>query len=761
MRSNRYVGAPIERVEDFRFLTGQGQYVGDVNRPRQLYARVLRSSVAHGRIVSIDCADALEVTGVRGVITSKDFESIPRIPLRSDMPSLRHCAQPVIAKDVVRYVGEPIALVVADSDERAEDAAEKIAVQIDPLEVILDWKAATKTDCSTPLNEQEGNIAARCSAKRGDAKAAFESAPYRKTARFTVHRQAAMPMEMRGLIAEWDSEKSHLTMYGAAKTPFFSRTSLASLLGIPETSVDYIECDVGGGFGARGEVHPEDFLIAHAARVYGQPIKWIEDRREHFLGMNHARDVHCELEIAFTLDGILLGLRGTNYVNIGAYARPSCIVAIENSAMFAGGSYRIPNIDIVSYGVLSNKVPSGVYRGPGRFESTFFFERLMDMAADDLSIDRIDLRMKNLLRASEMPFALPTSGHGRPGALDSGDYPPVLASCAKEFNWKDKQKLDGQCIDGRYHGIGAAFYVEGGGSGPRENARMEIQPDGDVHVFVGSSALGQGLETVMSQLAADALELPLEKVKIFHGSTTIIHEGFGSSASRATVMGGNAVVSAATALLDAFRDACAGKLGVDRNTLRISGGVAIAPDGRSLTFKDVADLGLQARGSFASDKKTYSYGAAMAHVAVDAETGRVKVLEYQIVDDVGRIINPLTLHGQAVGAAVQGLGGAFSEELIYDDQGQLLVGTLADYVTPVASDYPHIHVVTQEEYPCPNNPLGAKGGGEGGIIAVGGAIGNAVNAALKSFGVEVSELPLSPNRVWSLIHEQVDKRSAA
>jgi aerobic carbon-monoxide dehydrogenase large subunit len=760
MRSNRLIGAPIERVEDFRFLTGQGEYVGDINRPHQLYARVIRSSVAHGRIISIDCSEALEMAGVRGVITSKDFDSIPKIPLRSELPSLRHCAQPAIAKDIVRYVGEPIALVVADSDERAEDAAEKISVEIEPLDVILDWRSATKEDCSTFLNEQEGNIAVCCTAKRGDAEAAFRAAPYRKTAQLTVHRQAAMPMETRGLVAEWDSGNSHLTMYGGAKTPFFSRTSLAALLGIAETCVDYIECDVGGGFGARGEVHPEDFLVAYAARIYGQPVKWIEDRRENFLGMNHARDIHSELEIALTLDGVLLGLRGKNYVNIGAYARPSCIVAVENSAMFAGASYRIPNVDLVSYGILSNKVPSGVYRGPGRFESTFFFERLLDMAADELSIDRIDIRMKNLLRASEMPVPLPVSGHGKPGSLDSGDYPTVLASCSAAFNWKEKQRLNDQCIDGLYHGTGVAFFQEGGASGPRENARMEIQSNGDVHVFVGSSALGQGLETVMSQLAADTLELPLESVKVFHGSTTIIHEGFGSSASRATVMGGNAVVMAGTALLDVFRDACARKLGVDRNTLRISGGIATAPDGRSLTFKDVADLGLQSRGSFSNDKKTYSYGAAMAHVAVDPGTGKVKVIDYQIVDDVGRIINPLTLHGQTVGAAVQGLGGAFSEELVYDEEGQLLVGTLADYVTPVAADYPNIQVLTQENYPCPNNPLGAKGAGEGGIIGVGGAIGNAVSAALKSFGVEVTELPLSPNRVWALVHEQGNKRPA-
>jgi aerobic carbon-monoxide dehydrogenase large subunit len=752
-RSNTYVGRPVERVEDLRFLTGKGQYVGDLQFPNQLHAKVLRSSVAHGIIRSIDFEKAAQLEGICGIITSEAFSVVPTIPLRTEMKSLRNCAQPVIAKGIVRYVGEPVAIVIAESEEQAEDASEEIRVDIDRLDAIVDWSAATSKDCRTFLNEKEGNIAARCIAKKGDAAAIFSDAPYRRRERFVVHRQAAMPMETRGLVATWDASRSHLTMYGAAKTPFFSRKSLAALLGIPESTVDYIECDVGGGFGARGEIHPEDFLVAHAARLYGRPVRWIEDRREHFQAMNHARDVASDLEIALDREGRLLGIRGVNYVNIGAYARPSCIVAIENSGMFVGGGYRIPNIFVESFGILSNKVPSGVYRGPGRLESNFFFERLMDMCADDLSIDPIEIRLKNLIRSDEMPYQLPASNEAEPGYLDSGHYPSTLSACALKFGWNQRRKDSGVLRNGKYYGAGCACFVEGGGAGPKENARMELRRDGGVDVFVGSSALGQGLETVLSQIAADALEIPLSRISIFHGSTNIIHEGFGSNASRSTVMGGSAVISAAEALLASFRNAAAARLGVDVESISVSGGVALAADGRTLTLEELAVLELKSEGSFSSNRRTYSYGAAMAYVSVEAGTGMVRVVDYVVVDDVGRIINPLTLHGQTVGAAVQGLGGALSEELVYDQDGQLLIGTFSDYVTPVAGDYRDISITTTEEFPSPNNPLGAKGAGEGGIIPVGGAIGNAVSAALKPFHANVRELPLTPNRVWSLMEQ--------
>jgi carbon-monoxide dehydrogenase large subunit len=323
-----------------------------------------------------------------------------------------------------------------------------------------------------------------------------------------------------------------------------------------------------------------------------------------------------------------------------------------------------------------------------------------------------------------------------------------------EAGWKEKAKLDGKLIDGRWHGLGVACFIEGGGSGPRENARMHVERDGSISVYVGSSAVGQGIETIMAQIAADALELPVERVRIMHGSTTYLHEGFGSYGSRGTVMGGSAIVVAANALLEKFRVEAAARFGIAPEDVTVADGVAQAPDGRNVTLAEIAaNTTLAADGTFSSSKPTYTYGTSVAHVAVDAQTGHVEVLDYVTVDDVGRIINPLTLHGQVIGAAVQGMGLTFTEEIAYDDNGQILVGSLADYMVPVATDYPRVEAISLEMYPSPNNPLGAKGAGEGGIIPLGGVLANAVASALRSFGVEPRELPLTPPRVWQLIQD--------
>jgi carbon-monoxide dehydrogenase large subunit len=380
---------------------------------------------------------------------------------------------------------------------------------------------------------------------------------------------------------------------------------------------------------------------------------------------------------------------------------------------------------------------------------------MLDIAARDLGLDRIAMRRRNLLTAADMPYRLaevrPDDGFGDT-ACDSGDYPITLDRCAEEFGWTDKLALDGKLIDGRYHGIAIGCFIEGGASGPRENARMEVAPDGSVKVYVGSSAIGQGIETIMAQIAADALGIPMRRITVMHGSTSYLREGFGSYGSRATVMGGSAITLAAKELLTSFRAIAAQRLSIEPAHLVIADGVANAPDGRSVSFGEVAaEEALAAEGSFASSKQTYTYGAAAAHVAVDLSTGTVEVIDYIVVDDVGRIINPETLHGQITGAIVQGLGSVFSEHLVYDADGQLVVGSLMDYSIPRSNNYPHIRAISLELYPSPNNPLGAKGAGEGGVIPVGGVLSNAVASALSTFGVQPSELPLTPPRLWALI----------
>jgi carbon-monoxide dehydrogenase large subunit len=754
---NTYIGRPIERVEDLRFLRGRGQYIGDLKRDGQWHAAIVRSTVAFGRVIKVETGAALAMPGVHAVITAADIgRPVPTIPFRRKNPTIAPYAQPIIAADYVRYVGEPVAIVLAASAELAEDAAQEVTVEIDPLPPCVDWQTSTAgTHLLFPGTTT--NIASTFTAQCGDAGAAFAAAPYTRRERFRVQRHTALPMETRGLLAEWHASEGRLTVCGAAKLPFFNRRAMAAMMGLPETSVDYIELDVGGGFGARGEFYPEDFLVAFAARKFGRPVKWIEDRREHFTAIGHARQMDAEIEIACERDGTVTAMRGTMHVDIGAYVRPNGMTPVRNVIQFTAVPYRIPNLDFTGHGVLSNKTPAGTYRGPGRFEGCYFCERMFDIAAREMGIDHLEMRRRNLLTDNDMPYVLvgiaPDDGFGDT-ECDSGDYRVTFERCLEEFGWEHKKALAGTFRDGRYHGIGVGCFVEGGASGPRESARIEVAPDGKVTLYVGSSAIGQGIETIMAQIAADALEVPMDDIRVLHGSTNYLKEGFGSYGSRATVMGGSAVVLAAEDVLKNFREAAAQKFAVAADGITVSGGVAHARDGRAMTLAEAAAFGpLTGDGTYSSDKRTYTYGTAAAHVAVDPKTGSVQVLDYVVVDDVGRAINPLTLHGQVVGAAVQGFGSVFSENLLYDANGQLLVGSLADYQIPLATDYPHIRAVTLEQFPAPHNPLGAKGAGEGGIIPVGGAVTNAIASALSAFNVQPTDLPLTPPRLWELIEK--------
>ncbi len=747
---NSFVGSPIERIEDLRFLRGKGQYVDDISPPGLLHAVILRSSVAHGRIRGIDRAAALARPGVRAVITAADIGTVPTIPLRQEqLAAFKPFEQPVIATGKVRYVGEPVAVVVADTAAIAEDAAEAIAVDIEALPAVSD-RAAAESGCIA-LFANASNLAGTLTAVKGDADAAFRTAAYVRREEFKVQRHTAVPMEPRGFVAEWSDGR--LTLFGAAKVPFPNRRILAKQMGVPESAIRMVENDVGGGFGVRGEFYPEDFLIPFAARFTGRPVKWIEDRREHLIATNHARDVACRLEIACDRDGTILALRGHAKADVGAYIRTNGATGARNTAQILSGPYRVPNIHMQVSLIVTNKTPVGTYRGPGRFEADFFRERLFDMAAGDLGIDRAEFRRRNLIAESEMPYALAKVVElDLDTATDSGDYRTTFERCLAEIGWAATAPLQGTLVDGRYHGLAIGCYFEGGASGPRENVRLVLEADGTVSVYVGSSANGQGLETAFAQIAADALEIPMARIRgVFHGSTDLLPEGFGTYSSRSIVMGGSAIVAAAGTLREAIRAAAARRLGCDAKEVEIAEGAVRGPRGKSVPLGELAGEEIAADGTYASPHRTYSYGAHAAHVAVDPRTGHVEVIDYVAVEDVGRIINPAMLHGQTVGAIVQGLGGTFLEHLIYDDQGQLLTGSLADYLMPTASDFPVVRAVALEEKPAPHNPLGAKGAGEGGIIPVGGVIANAVAAALRPLGVEPRELPLSPARVWEMI----------
>jgi aerobic carbon-monoxide dehydrogenase large subunit len=750
-KGNTFVGSPIKRREDERFLRGAGTYVDDLKRDGLFHAAIVRSPVPHGRIRAIDAVGALAIKGVHRVITAADVpRPIPVITLRAEhaLPSLTPFLQPVIASEAVRYVGEPIAVVLAESAALAEDGADAVNLDIEPLPPVVDRHRALEGGPRV-IAAAPGNEMARLVAVLGDADAAFSRAPYRRREHFSVQRHTAAMMEPRGLLAEYDAAQGRLTVWGAAKTPFLNRRLLARQLGLPEGAIEMVENDVGGGFGVRGEFYPEDFLIPFAAKLAGHPVKWIEDRREHFLASNHARDLEAEIEIACEKDGTILGLRGTVYADMGAYIRTNGATAPRNAAQVGAGPYRIPNVRIESILIATNKTPIGTYRGPGRFEGDFFRERLIDMAAKDLGLDRVEMRRRNLIAAHEMPWRHASMEPYGGGEYDSGNYVETLDRCLDDFRWEEKQKLAGKEIDGRRHGIAIGCYIEGGGTGPHETARLAIGRDGKVAVHIGSSSVGQGIETIFAQIAADALELPMGAISgVFHGSTSNVSDGIGSHASRSTVMGGSAILLAADALKDAIRAEAAKRLGCDVQAVTIAEGRIAAPNGRALAFADLA--GISAEATFRNSRRTYAYGAHAAHVSVDTATGAVSVEAYVAIEDVGRIVNPLTLHGQAVGAIVQGLAGALFEHLVYDGEGQLLTATLADYLMPTAADVPAIHSHAFEAWPSPVNPLGAKGAGEGGIVPVGGVIANAVANALN---VEPRALPLSPLRIRALLAE--------
>jgi aerobic carbon-monoxide dehydrogenase large subunit len=759
---NSLVGSPIERFEDLRFVRGRGQYVDDLARKDMLHAAILRSSVAHGRLRSIDVSAARALAGVHCVITAKEIGNrVPRVPMRlQPLPDFEPFGQPVIAEDKVRYVGEALAVVLADTAGIAEDALGLIEVEIEPLPAVADRRAAEQ-GAALLFEDQGSNLAIKFHAVRGDAAAAFENAPYRRRESFRTQRHMALPMEPRGLLAEWDAGRGRLTVSGGAKVLFFNRRTLAKQMGLPEDAIEIVENDVGGGFGARGEFYPEDFLIPFAARYTGRPVKWTEDRREHLMCVNHAREAECDIEIACTRDGTILGLRGHAYVDVGAYMRTNGAVGARNVAQFMSGPYRILNIDIDVALLLTNKTPVGTYRGPGRFETDFFRERLLDMVAQDLALDRVEFRRRNLVSQREMPYSIATiTPFESKDEFDSGDYNTTLDRCLAEIDWSETSKLAGRLIDGRYHGFAVGCFIEGGAAGPKESARIVLEPDGRYAVYVGSSAIGQGLETAFAQIAADALEVTLDRIRgVFHGTTSYVSDGYGAYHSRSVVMGGSAMLDAANKLREAIRVEAAKRLGCEPTQVEIVDGIrAVGPGGKSVSLAGLSPEGIAAEGAFLNKKHTYTYGAHAAHVTVDPKLGQVELIDYVVVEDCGRIINPLTVHGQAIGSVVQGLGGAIMEHLIYDQQGQLLTGSLADYLIPTASDFPNIRAVVLENHPSPINPLGAKGAGEGGIIAAGGVMANAIANALSAFGVEPRELPLTPTRIWELV--QAGKQQA-
>jgi carbon-monoxide dehydrogenase large subunit len=759
--SGTLIGRAVPRIEDARLLAGRARFVDDVRLPGMAHMAILRSAEAHARIAAIDLAAAREMPDVLDAFAASDLGTdAPRIPLRlAPYKGFERFLQPIIAAAKVRYVGEPVAAVVAEDRYRAEDALSRVRVDYARLPALVDTEAAAVSP--TLIHEAAGeNVATRYRVARGDVEAAFASAPYRRAETFRTARQSPSPLETRGLVADFDRRGGRLRVWGATKVTYFNRRQLAAAFGLNEVDVELIEVDVGGGFGVRGELYPEDYLVPIASRRVGRPVAWIEDRREHLMACNHSREIVCALEIAADRDGTILGLRGKVTGDMGAYIRTNGGVVPARAAQYLPGPYRVPAFACEVEAVATNKTPAGTYRGPGRFEANFFRERMLDLMAADLGLDPAEVRLRNLLAPVEMPYRLGELAPGEINATyDGGDYPAAFRRLLVEAgydSWKGRQgRVDGS---GRRHGMGLACFVETAGAGPPEHARITADADGRIEVRVGASALGQGLATAMAQICAAALGVPIGRIAVLHGTTSLLPDGGGTYASRSTVMCGNAVHAAAQALRRRCVELAALRWNADSASLAYADGAVRRDSDKDdrLTLADLAAFAARSGGQLSAPgrfdnggRTTYTYGAHAAHVAVDPETGEVDIVRYVVVEDIGRVVNPMMVHGQAVGGVVQGLGGALLDRVVYGGDGQLLTANLADYLLPVSTTVGEVHAVTLQDAPSTLNPLGVKGAGEGGIVAVGAAVGNAIAQALASNGngVQVIRTPFDPESV--------------
>ena len=765
----RAIGSSALRKEDEPLLRGSARFVDDLHDRTTLHAAILRSTYPHARIRSIDVTAARAAPGVADVVTAGDLpDGGPPIPMRMfRRPGMERFLQRPLAHDRVRYSGEPVAVVVADSRYRAEDALELIEVDYEPLPPVVDPIAAQAPDAPV-LHEHAGsNLAAQFEIDHGDWEAAFEGAATVVEASIRCGRHGAVPMETRGLLAALEPGGERLVLQGAAKIVHVNRRILARLLQWPEERIRFVEPNVGGGFGARGEFYPEDYLIPWCAIRLGLPVAWTEDREEHLRSTNHSRDHHDRIAIALDEDARFLALRAEITMDTGAYIRTHGSVVPGMSAGLMPGPYAWPAYRCVVRQVVTNKTPSGTYRAPGRYEATLARERAIDIAAREVGVDPVELRRRNLVRPEQMPWNNGSHTDGHPVVYDSGDYPLLLQRGLERFDLPGARRWAAAAPSGTRRGVGVAFFVEKSGIAAWEYARVALQDGGRAVVFSGSASLGQGVETVLAQVCADTLGVPYEAVTVRHGDTDEVPDGMGSFGSRATSLGGAAVAEAASALRTSILDAAADHLEVAAADLELQAGrieVRGSP-GRGIELAKLLDelrpaaahaapvrppFGEEAY--FTTDAMSFPYGVHLAAVEVDVDTGAVRVERYAVAYDVGRAINPKLVEGQIVGGLAQGLGGALLEDFTYDADGQLVAGSFMDYLIPTASEVPRVDVLVTEDAPTPRTPLGAKGAGEGGTAAAGAAIAAAVSDAL---GVEVTSLPILPE--W--VHDAA-KRSA-
>jgi aerobic carbon-monoxide dehydrogenase large subunit len=763
----QYIGARIKRKEDIRLLRGIGKFVGDIHRSGMAHAAILRSVHAHARIIKTDRSQAVKLPGVIGVIAVADIPDLKPIPMRTGrIPGLERCLQTPLALDKVRYVGEPVAVVVAEDRYIAEDALELINVEYEPLGAVTDTREAMKPGATQLHDLAAANIAADFRVNNGDVDAAMADADLIIEEEFSVQRHAAVPLETRGLVAEFDEGRGLLTMWGPTKMTHTNWRILSELTGLSQSSIHFIEPEVGGGFGARGEFYPEDFLIPFAAMHFRRPVCWIEDRSENLKACNQSRQQTHRVKLGLKQDGAIVAMDAEILFDMGGYTRThGGVPAIAASAMLRG-PLRIKNYRCNVFCVLTSKTPVGTYRSPGRYEANFVRERLLDIAARRLNLDPADIRRRNLIRREEMPYDVGKHPFHYM-VYDTGDFPEQLERALRQI---DYEKLKTTAVEarqaGRAVGVGIGCFVETSGIGPWEYARVEIDNAGKVVLYSGCNSLGQGIATALSQIVADELRVSIDDVRVVHGDTAKVPYGNGSNASRSTVMAGSAALGASRKVKQKILRIAASRFEIDPSDLNLENArvnVRGAPE-RSLSYADIARLalpetalktritpGLSEEEFFATDKRPFPYGVHVAVVEVDIETGLLKILDYLVTEDVGRKINPMLIEGQMAGGLAQGIGGALLEEFVYDTDGQPLATSFMDYLIPTAMEVPKAQFISTEDFPTPLNPLGVKGAGEGGITAAGAALANAVSNAL---GVEVTKLPLRPDYLLELVKKK-------
>lgn len=763
MPVSKLVGARIKRREDPTLIRGLGEYVDDVKLPGLLHVAILRSPHAHARIASLDTGAARQLKGVVAVFTGAELkDQIGTIPTTADNPTLRIPKHYVLAVDKVCYVGEGVAAVVAEDRYAVRDALDLIHVDYEPRPVVIDAEKALLPGSPVIHSEWPDNLAFSWRQEQGEVEKAFGQA-YKVVKQRLVHqRMAPIAIETRGVVASYSADANELKVWSSTQIPHLLKTHLGQMLKFPEDRVHVIAPDTGGGFGSKLNVYAEEALLGYLALKLSRPVKWIEERRENFQATIHGRSQIGAVEAAVKKDGTLLALRYKVIADIGAYHQLFTPAIPPFTGLMLSGCYKIPAIGIELQAVFTNKMSTDAYRGAGRPEATYVIERLMDRVAQELKLDPVKLRQKNFPKPSEFPFKTATGL-----AYDSGNYQLALNKALKLAGYqrlrREQKRLRSR---GRYLGIGVSTYVEICAMGPGfwEYGKVEVAPGGKVKIYSGASPHGQGQKTSFAQIVADQLGVELDDIDVIHGDTKMVAKGMGTFGSRGTAVGGIAVYQAAEKVKAKARELAAHILEVDTDDLVFTDGkfsVKGVPR-KGLTIQQVAQQAravknlpaslsseLSADATFEPANFTFPFGTHICVVEIDPQTGVSEIKKYFAVDDCGKVINPLLVDGQVQGGIVQGLGQALYEEVVYDENGQLITGSLMDYALPRAADLSRFKLA-HTETPTPVNPLGIKGIGEAGTIGSTPAVVSAVIDALAPFGVAHIDMPLTAQKIWRL-----------